>query len=135
MADNFKEYMKEDAATAKNFQKVIDEVEEAMSDYLIEIEMEMDEGNSDLRVPFKNLNSVYDELKKACYFVLYGSGLNAAFRSFAFFISIFYSDSTLINTTPAIIYIIGYIIFLFTSMVSIHFFMKLYRIEDYSKII
>jgi len=84
---------------------------------------------------YKNLSSKNKELKKANYLVLFGTGLNAVFRSFGFIIYLLFPRSGLIINPPTIIYLIGFLIFLFTSLVSLNFFWKLYRIEDYSEIL
>ncbi len=84
---------------------------------------------------YKNLSSKNKELKKANYLLLFGTGLNAVFRSFGLIIYLLFPNSGLIINPPMIIYLIGFLIFLFTSLVSLNFFWKLYRIEDYSKIL
>jgi hypothetical protein len=84
---------------------------------------------------YNNLSSINKELKKANYLVLFGTALNAVFRSFGLIIYLLFPKSGLIIDPPMIIFLIAFLIFLFTSLVSLNFFLKLYRVEDYSKIL
>jgi hypothetical protein len=84
---------------------------------------------------FKQMNDENAALKKAIFLVLIGAGLTIIFRSFAFFTSLFFADSALIHDPPGIIHGLGFLIFLFTSLVILNFLRGLYQTEDYSKII
>jgi hypothetical protein len=84
---------------------------------------------------YKNLSNKNNELIKANYLVLFGTALTAVFRSFDLVFYLFFPKPVLMTNPPKIIYLLGFFIFLFTSLVSLNFFLKLYRIKDYSKIL
>ncbi len=82
-----------------------------------------------------NIRDEYSELKKANYWALVGCGLTMIFRSFGFFVYAFFPSSTLMHDPPKIIYLTGFLIFLFTSLIVLNFCLKLYRVENYTKMI
>jgi hypothetical protein len=88
-----------------------------------------------LYVLYKNLSTENKNLKGRNFLMLIGFALTAALRSFSSVIYFLFPDSPLMYDPPKILYLIGFLIFLFTSLVSISFFLKLYRVMDYSKII
>ena len=84
---------------------------------------------------YKNMNDENTALKKANYLVLIGAGLTIIFRSFAFFTYLFFPDSSLIRDPHWTIYGLGFLIFLFISLVIFAFMFKLYQTKDYTKIL
>ncbi len=86
-------------------------------------------------VLYKSLNNENKELKKLNYLLLIGCALDVIPRSFSFVIYFLFPDSGLISDPPMFLYVIGFLIFLFKYLVSIGFFLKLYRVKDYSKLL
>ena len=84
---------------------------------------------------YKNLSTGFDGLSKAIRFVLYGTILTVVFRSFSLFVYLFLPNSILIHNPPMIIHLLGFMIFLFSSLVLLHFLIKLYQIEDNTSIL
>ena len=85
-------------------------------------------------VLYKNLNHEYKELIKVNYIVLYTSAMTVALRTFGHAVYLFFPDSVLRYNPPQILHLIGFIIFLFMSFACMNLLMKLYRVDDYSKI-
>jgi hypothetical protein len=86
-------------------------------------------------VLYKSLNTENKELKKLNYLLVIGYALDAVPRAFSFVISFLFPDSGLISDPPKILFVISFLIFLFKYLVSISFFLKLYRVKDYSRIL
>ena len=86
-------------------------------------------------VLYKNLSTENKDLKTINFILLIGFAFTVMFRSFSVVIYFLFPNSSLMYHPPMIVYLIGFLIFLFTSLVSISFFLKLYRVMDYSKII
>lgn len=84
---------------------------------------------------YNKLNENYNDLKKATFLVLICSALNLLNRTFAFITYLFFPDSSLITSTPAVILLLSFSIFLLLSFTLLIFFWRLYKIEKYTNLI
>ena len=83
----------------------------------------------------KNLNQNITDLSKTIRLVLVGILLTLVFRTFGLFVYLVFPRSDLIPNPPLILHLIGFFIFLFSSLVLLIFFRKLYSIDDYYMIL
>ena len=86
-------------------------------------------------VLYKNLITENQDLKNTNFILLIALGLTLIFEAFSFVIFFIFPNSSLIQDRPKFLIIIGFLIFLFKSLVSISFFWKLYQVKDYSRIL
>ena len=81
-------------------------------------------------VLYKSIKLDMVSFKRAIGLVLIGTILTATIRSFGFFVYLFYPDLVFFHNPSPLIYLISFTIFLFTSLLSLNFFLRLYRIEN-----
>jgi hypothetical protein len=81
------------------------------------------------------LNGNYNVLKKATFLVLISSALNVLHRTFAFITYLFFPNSSLITSTPTVLLLLSFSIFLLLSFTLLIFFWRLYKIKKYTNLI